>query len=198
MGASCSFCITDWNSAVGMFLREASSCTSVSTLFFFSAFVVLVAMRLNSSCCGREGLNHLVELQLDPIFEISLDPVGVSELRKRPAAVLAVVVHAGHPVRIHRYLLFLRVLTPVTLDLDDQVQQIVLAVAVIHQHDKIRKVAPWLGAMPVRDFETEVVILRVRLDARVRFGDAAELGFPVAVEDHPVYVATAWIGLPAI
>ena len=43
-----------------------------------------------------------------------------------------------------------------------------------------------LGAVAVRHLEAEVVVLRVGAHARVRLGDAAELGLPVAVEDDPV------------
>ena len=41
----------------------------------------------------------------------------------------------------------------------------------------------------VRDLESQVVILHIRMDARMRFGDAAEFGFPVAVQDDPVDMA---------
>jgi hypothetical protein len=43
------------------------------------------------------------------------------------------------------------------------VQQVVVAMAVIHQHDKIGKIPARLGAIAVRHFQTEVVILDVGL-----------------------------------
>ena len=42
------------------------------------------------------------------------------------------------------------------------------------------------------------MVLGVRLDLGMRFRNPAELGLPVAVEDDPVDVATARIGLPAV
>ena len=70
--------------------------------------------------------------------------------------------------------------------------------SVVHQHDEIRKVPSRFGAIAVGHFQPEAVILDVGLDARVGFGHAAELGLPVAIEDHPVDVAPAGVGLPAI
>ena len=49
----------------------------------------------------------------------------------------------------------------------------------------------------VRHFEAEVVVLDVGANAGMCFGHAAELGLPIAVEDHPVDVAAARVGFPA-
>jgi hypothetical protein len=38
------------------------------------------------------------------------------------------------------WILLLGVFAPVALDLDDQMQQVVIAVAVIHQHDEVGQV----------------------------------------------------------
>ena len=95
------------------------------------------------------------------------------------------LIHAGHPVGVHRGLLLLRVLAPVALDLDDQVQQVVVAVAVVHQHDEVGQILARLRAVAVGHFEAEVVVLDVGAHLRMRLGHAAELGFPVAVEDRP-------------
>ena len=78
-------------------------------------------------------------------------------------------------------------------------QQIIVAVAVIHQHDEVGQIPPRLGAVAVGHFQAEVVVLDVGVDARVGFGDAAELGFPIAVEDDPVdMVLRRGVGLPAV
>ncbi len=55
-----------------------------------------------------------------------------------------------------------------------------------------------IRAVAVGNFETEVVILYVGPHLRMRFGDTAEFGFPIAIEDDPVDVAAARVGLPAI
>ena len=90
------------------------------------------------------------------------------------------------------------VLTPVAFDFDDQVQQVVLTVTVIHQHDEIGEVFAGLGTIAVRHFQTEIVIFDIGLDPRMRFRHAAEFGLPVAVENHPVDMAAAGVGLPAV
>ena len=71
------------------------------------------------------------------------------------------MVHAGHPVGVHRGFLLLRILAPVALDLDDEMQQVVVAVAVIDQHDEVGQILPRLRAVAVRHFEPEVVVLDV-------------------------------------
>ena len=58
-------------------------------------------------------------------------------------------------------LLLLRVLAPVALDLDDEMQRVVRAVAVVHQHDEVGQILPRLGAVAIRNLETEVVVLGV-------------------------------------
>ena len=73
-----------------------------------------------------------------------------------------------------------------------------LALAVIDQHDEVGQVAAHRRAEAVGHFEAEVVVLDVGEHPGVRLGDAAELGLPVAVEDHPVEVAAARVGLPAV
>ena len=94
-------------------------------------------------------------------------------------------------------LLLLGVLAPVALDLDDEVQQVIVAVAVIHQNDEVRKVPARLRAEAIRHFKAEVVILDVGAHPRMRLGHAAELAFPVAIENHPVDVAAAGARSPS-
>ena len=114
-----------------------------------------LAMAIASSVAGlrSDGLDHLVELAFDLGFEVGLDLVDLGELGEGPAAVGAEVVHAGHPVGFHGGLLLLGILAAVALDLDDQVQQVVVAVAVIHQHDEVGQVLARLRAVAVRHFE---------------------------------------------
>ena len=173
-----------------MFFRLASSCLSVSTAlrrflghgYFFRPSVIA------STVARRCGLDHLVELAFDLGLEIGLDLIDLGELGERPAAIGAEMVHAGHPVGLHRGFLLLRVLAPVALDLDHEMQQVIGAVTVIHQHDEVGQILPRLGAVAVRHFQAEVMVLGVGAHLRVRFGDAAEFAFPVAVEHDPVDV----------
>src|SRR5580700_1738255 len=177
-GLCSSLCITDWNSAVGIFFREASSWVSVSTVFFFSSLGVLLAMLSLHHRLHTKGLDHLIELGLDLGFEVSLDLIGVGELGEGPPAVLAVVVNSGRPVGIHCCLFLLGVFATVTFDLHDEVQKVVVPVSVVHQDDEVGKVPSRFGAVTVRHFQPEVMILDVRLHPRVGFGYAAELGLP--------------------
>ena len=62
--------------------------------------------------------------------------------------------------------------------------------AVVDQDDEVGQVAcAARRAIAVRHLEAEVVVLDVGAHRRVRLGDAAELGLPVAVADDPVDVA---------
>jgi hypothetical protein len=72
-------------------------------------------------------------------------------------------------------------------------------VAVIDEHDEIRAVAAGLGAIAVGYLESEVVVLGVGDDPGMFFRDAAEFGFPVAVEHYPVDVVLRRraVGFPA-
>ena len=66
--------------------------------------------------------------------------VHVGELGEGPAAVLAEVVNAGDPVGLHGGLLLLGVLCTVALDLDDQVEEVVVAASVVDQEDEVWQV----------------------------------------------------------
>ena len=48
-----------------------------------------------------------------------------------------------------------------------------------------------LGAVAIRHFQTEVVVLDVGPHLGMRLGHAAELRLPIAVENDPVDVAAA-------
>ena len=72
----------------------------------------------------------------------------------------------------------LGVLAAVALDLDHEVEQVVVAVAVVDEHDEVGEVGARGGAVPVGDIEPQRVVLDVGADPRVRFDEAAELGLP--------------------
>src|ERR1035437_2005971 len=180
--------MTDWNSAVGIFFREASSWVSVSTVFFFSGFVGFLAI---------VRVDHLVKFGFNLGREVGLDLVDLRELGKSPSAVAAVVVDAGDPVGIHGGFLLFRIFATVAFDFNDEMQRVVIAVAVVHQHDEIGEILPHLGAEAIGDFEPQVVILHISFYAGMGFGNAAELGLPIAIEDDPVDVAAAGVRFPA-
>ena len=78
-----------------------------------------------------------------------------------------------------------------------RLQQIIVAVAIIHAHDEVRQVLAHFRTIAVRHFQAEVVVLDVGANAGMRFGHAAELALPIAVENHPVDVTAARVSLPA-
>src|SRR5439155_11816815 len=131
-------------------------------------------------------------------LEVSLDLVNLSELSEGPAAVSFEIVHTGDPIDVHSRLLFLRVFAAVALDLDDQVQQIIVAMAVINQHDEVRQVLAHFRSVPVWDFEAEIVVFDVGAHARMRLRDAAKLGFPIAIQHYPVNMAASRVRFPTV
>ena len=76
---------------------------------------------------------------------------------------------------LHRRFLFLGILASVPLDLDDQVQEVVVAMGVVDQHDEVGQILP-VSEVPVWHFQPQVVILHVGADLWVRFCNATELG----------------------
>ena len=95
-------------------------------------------------------------------------------------------------------LFLLGVLAAIALDFHDQVERIVVPVAVVDEYDEVRDVALRLAGKAVRHLEAEVVILHVGAHAGMLLRNAAELGFPVAVEHDPVDVAAVGVRLPAV
>jgi hypothetical protein len=85
----------------------------------------------------RYFFDHLVKLGFDLRFEVGFDLVNLGKLSKRPAAVLFEVVHAGHPVSIHRCFFVFGVFTAVAFDFDNQVQLVVITVTVVHPDNEI-------------------------------------------------------------
>ena len=124
------------------------------------------------------NIDHDLELCLHFGGEVGFDFIDIAEFGEGPAAVGGEVVHAGNPVGLHGGGLFLGVLAAVAFDFYNKVEQVFCAMAIIHADDEVRAVA-------VRDFQAEVVILDIGADLRIAFIDAAELRFPIAVEDDP-------------
>ena len=109
------------------------------------------------------------------------------------------MIHPWDPVGFHGGLLLLGVLFAIALDLDDQAKEVLGTVAIIDQHNEIGTVTPCLRSPEIRNLEAEIVALRVGDDLRVTLRDAAELGFPFAIEYDPVDMVLRWraVGLPA-
>ncbi len=105
-----------------------------------AAFGFLAMDFLYSSGCGGDSVDHLVEFGFDLGLEVGLDLIDLGEFGEGPAAILAMVVHARHPVGLHRGFLLLGVFAPIAFDLDNQVQQVIFAVPVVHQHDEVGEV----------------------------------------------------------
>ena len=72
-------------------------------------------------------------------------------------------------------MLALSLLAAIALDLNDEVQEIVVAVAVIDAHDEVGQVFLWRGAQEMRHLEAEALVFDVGADAFVSLGGAAEL-----------------------
>ena len=60
--------------------------------------------------------------------------------------------------------------------------------------DEVGDVGARLGAVTVGDVQPQAVVLDVGTDRWVRFDEATEFRFPVAVADCPVDVAAARVG----
>lgn len=77
-----------------------------------------------STSCGFS--RHLLEKSFKFTghlgFEIALDLVNLSELRKGPTTVGLEVVYAEYPVALRRGLLFFRIFAAITFDLDNEMQ----------------------------------------------------------------------------
>ena len=71
---------------------------------------------------------------------------------------------------------------------------------IVHQHDEVGQILARLRAVAVGHLETEVVILGVGDHRGMRFGHAAELALPVAVEHDPVdlVLRRRAAGVPAV
>ena len=150
----------------------------------------LLCHRLLSTRRSHGGaLYRLVERSINLRFEVALNPVNFSELCKGPSAVRTQVVHAWNPVRFHRRLLLLGVFATVAFDLNNHVQQIIIAVTIIDPDDKVRAVPSGLRTISVWNLEPKPLVLDIRTDTRMFFCNTAKFSFPVAVENDPVDVA---------
>ena len=91
--------------------------------------------------------DHLAEYRLHFGLKFRLNLIYICELGKSPAAVATVIVHTGHPVGVHSRLLLFGVFSAIALDLDDKMQQVIFATAIINQNDKVRDVRPRFRAV---------------------------------------------------
>src|SRR5208337_3728346 len=64
--------------------------------------------------------------------------------------------------------------------------------------DEIRQICAHLRAVSVRNFQSKIVVLDISLHAWVGFGNPAELGLPIAVENDPVDMTPARVRHPAV
>ena len=119
--------------------------------------------------------------------EVGFDLPYVGEFGEGPAAVGAQVVHAGYPVGLHGAVFVFGVFAPEAFDFHHEVQGVFDAHAVVDEDDEVREVAAIRRGEAVGDFEAQVVVLGVGENLGVGFGGAAELGFPVAVQDDVVH-----------
>lgn len=71
------------------------------------------------------------------LLEVILHLVDVGELGEGPAAEALLIVHSGNPVGVHRGLLLLGVFLAVAFDLDDEVERVFGAMAVVDEHDEV-------------------------------------------------------------
>src|SRR2546427_11656773 len=77
-------------------------------------------------------------------------------------------------------------------------KELVTALLVIHHQDEAGSIHARVRAVAVRHHKAQVVVFDVGADARMGLGHAAEFGLPVAIEDNPIDVAAARVGLPSI
>src|SRR5271165_1848958 len=120
--------------------------------------MIAVAMRnlsvLRGSPKWRSCRRGAGDGALDQCVEVGGNGVNrLLELGEGPPAERAEIVDARHPIGVHRVRLVLGVLAAVALDLDDEVQEVVLPVSVIHSHDEIGQVSLWGGAEQIRHLE---------------------------------------------
>jgi hypothetical protein len=73
---------------------------------------------------------------------------------------------------------FSRVLSPVTLDLNSEAEQVVLPVTIVYQHDEVGDALSRFRAIAVRHSQAEVVVLDVGFHLWMRLGHAAKFGLP--------------------
>src|SRR5439155_19743219 len=83
-------------------------------------------------------------------------------------------------------------------DLDDEIEQVIITTPIVDSNDEVRAIHSVLTAEPIRDLEPEVVVLHIRSHARMRLGYAAELAFPIAIQNDPINMATIRCRFPAV
>ena len=114
-------------------------------------------------------LDHLVKYRLHFGFKVRLNLIDICELGKSPATIAPVIIHTGNPVGIHSRFLLFRVLSAIALDLNNEMQEIVVATAIINQNNKVRDVRPRFRAVAVGHLQPEIVILHISFDTGMSF-----------------------------
>jgi hypothetical protein len=98
-------------------------CSLLLSVSCHTTLSVLLALMISGRFLYADVFYHLVEFGFHPGLEVGTDLVDVAELRERPTAEGAKMVYAGDPVRLYGRLLLLGVLSPIALDLDDQIER---------------------------------------------------------------------------
>ena len=122
---------------------------------------------------------------LNQLRELGVHTVHIGKFGKSPAPVISVIIHTRYPIGIHGRLLGLGIFPSLSFDLNDQIQKIIVATAIINENDKVRQVRPHFRPKTIGYFQAEIVVLDVGFDVRMGFSNAAKLLFPAAVEDDP-------------
>ena len=130
------------------------------------------------------SLSRYSEL-LNQLRELCFHTEHIGKLGKSPAPVIPVIIHTRDPIGVHSRLLGLGIFPSLSFDLNNQIQKIIVATAIINEHDKVRDVRPHFRPKTIGYFQAEIVVLDVGFDVRMGFSNAAKLLFPAAVEDDP-------------
>src|SRR5690606_13155463 len=130
--------------------------------------------------------------------DVSFHLEYVRQLHESPTAITAEPIHSGSPVPLHTSLLFFCVLAAVPLDLDNQMKWLVRSVSVVDYDDKVRQVALPDASGLIWNLKAQAMVLDVSQDTGMGLHHTAQLSFPIAVQNDPVYVALSGVGLPTI
>src|SRR5690606_40339363 len=86
------------------------------------------------------------------------------------------------------------VFAPVAFDLDDQVEGVCFALAIIDLNNKVRAIFAVFGGVTIGDFQPQVMVFYISQHFGVGLCHAAEFGFPIAIQNYPVELAAAAVG----
>ena len=111
------------------------------------------------------------------------DHPRIADLDERPAAELTEVVDRRHPEGPRRLAFRLLEVEILSGDLDDQVEQVVLAATIVESDDQIRDVVVRGAIERVGDGEPEVIVLHVGAHFAHFFKTLGDRVLPAAVGD---------------